>query len=380
MAPPVANQMLPSVDWRTAASCSRAFTGGGPRLSRAGAIDVVADLHLHARTAIDLVTDYTGLTPAVQARVEVVDRARWSDINIAGFRRLLSDLGAVQPETESASAAAKVTGVQAGAVLAFLSSRVLGQFETFSTDHGRLLFVAPNVVEVERRLRLPTREFRLWIAVHEAAHLTQFTAVPWMSGHFHGLIRTFFDAAEPEQSSTAQFGRAVRRAVAASSNDPAGSPEGELPGVDILAAVTSPQQREAISKIQALMTLLEGHAESVMDGVGRTSIDHVGLLRRRFDRRRANPSPIQRFLRQLLGLDAKLRQYAAGRRFVDQVVAAHGVSGFNRVWEDPSHLPTEAEIDHPERWSARVLHEPSPHEPSLEGRGPEVHKLGGTGA
>lgn len=356
------NQMLPSVDWQTAASCSRAFSRGGPSMSREGALDVVADLHRHARKAIDLVTDYTGLVPETTAPVDVVDRVRWSQINIAGFRRLLNELGADEPGPNlPVSPAAKVTGVQAGAVLAFLSSRVLGQFETFSTESGRLLFVAPNIVEVERRLRLPSREFRLWIAVHEAAHLTQFTAVPWMRGHFHGLIHTFFDAAEPDQSSAAGLARAVRRALAsAREEERPGDHAPDRTGTDVMAAVTSPEQREAISQIQALMTLLEGHAESVMDGVGRTSINHVALLRRRFDRRRANPTTLQKFVRQLLGLDAKMRQYAAGRRFVDHVVAEHGVTGFNRVWERPANLPTETEIDHPEQWIARVVRQDGP--------------------
>ena len=359
MAPTVSNPMLPSVDWRTAASCSRAFIRGGPRMSPEGALDVVADLHLHARNAIELVTDYTGMIPAVEAPVGVVDRVRWSHINIAGLRRLLIELGAADtyddPERQL-GAAAKITGVQAGAVLAFLSTRVLGQFETFSTDSGRLLFVAPNIVEVERRLRLPSREFRLWIAVHEAAHLTQFTSVPWMRDHFHGLIHTFFDAAEPEDSSASQLGRAVKRALTAAREEASGEPPvADLPRSDVVAAMTSPEQREAITQIQALMTLLEGHAESVMDGVGADHIDHVALLRRRFDRRRAHPGALQRFLRQLLGLDAKMRQYAAGRRFVDQIVAERGVTAFNRVWERPENLPTEAEIDRPEAWIARVL-------------------------
>jgi len=359
--------MLPSVDWQTAASCSRAFIRGGPRMSPEGALDVVADLHRHARHAIDLVSDYTGLVPAADTPVDVVDRVRWSRVNIAGFRRLLIELGAETGHPDApAGTAARLAGVQAGAVLAFLSSRVLGQFETFSSDTGRLLFVAPNIVEVERRLRLPSREFRLWIAVHEAAHLTQFTAVPWMRDHFHSLIHTFFDAAEPDQSSAAGLARAVRRALAAAretegdpNTRPVGPPGPEPAGADVMAAVTSPEQRAAISQIQALMTLLEGHAESVMDGVGRTSIDHVALLRRRFDRRRANPTTLQKFVRQLLGLDAKMRQYAAGRRFVDHVVDRHGVTGFNRVWETPANLPTETEIDYPEQWTARVLGRPS---------------------
>lgn len=348
MAPTASNSMLPSVDWRTAASCSRAFIRGGPRMSPEGALDVVTDLRRHADRAVELVADYTGLTPTVQARVEVVDRVRWSHVNITGLRRLLAELGADE-DGDVSSAAAKVTGVQAGAVLAFLSSRVLGQFETFSTDTGRLLFVAPNIVEVERRLRLPTREFRLWIAVHEATHLMQFTAVPWMREYFHGLIGTFFAATESEESSASQLGRAVRRALSAARGD---EPD---PSTDVMDAVTSPEQREAISRIQALMTLLEGHAESVMDGVGADHIEHVALLRRRFDRRRAHPGALQRFLRQLLGLDAKLRQYAAGRRFVDHVVAERGPAGFNRIWEGPEHLPTEAEIERPEDWVARVL-------------------------
>ncbi|WP_460543127.1 zinc-dependent metalloprotease [Glycomyces halotolerans] len=359
----MSNSTLPSVDWRTAASCSRAFIRGGPSMSREGAIDVVADLHRHARTATELVADHTGLTPAFEAPIDVVDRVRWSHVNIAGLRRLLAELGADDERNDplgQASTAAKVTGVQAGAVLAFLSTRVLGQFETFSTPTGRLLFVAPNIVEVERRLRLPAREFRLWIAVHEATHLMQFTAVPWMREYFHGLIRTFFEAAESDESTTSQLSRAVRRALSSSrESDEDRKPRGDEDQTDVMAAVTSPEQREALSKIQALMTLVEGHAESVMDGVGQTHIEHVALLRRRFDRRRANPGALQRFLRQLLGLDAKLRQYAAGRRFVDQIVADRGIAGFNRVWEQPQNLPSAAEIERPEAWAARVLSGPN---------------------
>ena len=158
-------------------------------------------------------------------------------------------------------------------MLAYLSGRVLGQYEVFSTDPGQLLLVAPNIVEVERKLRADPRDFRLWVCLHEVTHLTQFTAVPWMRGHFLDEVQAFVDAS---QASGEQFGERLRRGLAALS-DAVRNPDSRASVLDL---VQTPGQRAVLDRLTALMTLLEGHAEFVMDGVGPEVIPSVEAIRR----------------------------------------------------------------------------------------------------
>jgi coenzyme F420 biosynthesis associated uncharacterized protein len=223
---------------------------------------------------------------------------------------------------------------------------VLGQFEVFASDPGTLLLVAPNIVEVERKLSADSRDFRLWVCLHEVTHRTQFTAVPWLRGHFLGEVRAFVDAA---QSSEQVFDR-LRRGVA-SLADAVRNPDSRASVLDI---VQTPAQKAVLDRLTSVMTLLEGHAEFVMDGVGPEVVPSVDEIRARFNRRRESGNPIERVLRKLLGIDVKLRQYAEGRKFVHGVVERVGMAGFNKVWDSPLTLPYLSELADPDAWVARV--------------------------
>src|SRR5205814_5926443 len=153
------------------------------------------------------------------------------------------------------------TGVQAGTVLAYLSGKVLGQYEVFSSDPGTLLLVAPNIVEVERKLDANPRDFRLWVALHEVTHRTQFTAVPWLRGHFLGEVRAFVDAA---QSPAKQLAERLRRGVAALA-DSIRNPDSRASVLDLVQA---PAQKAVLDRLTALMSLLERHAERARARVG----------------------------------------------------------------------------------------------------------------
>jgi coenzyme F420 biosynthesis associated uncharacterized protein len=237
--------------------------------------------------------------------------------------------------------------VQAGTVLAYLSGRVLGQYEVFSSEPGQLLLNAPNIVEVERKLGADPRDFRLWVCLHEVTHRTQFTAVPWMRGYFLGEVQAFVDAS---QSGAEHIIERLRRGVATLS-DALRDPDSRSSVLDI---VQTPAQKAVLDRLTALMTLLEGHAEFVMDGVGPEVIPTVESIRAKFNRRRESGNPLEKAIRRVLGIEVKMRQYAEGRKFVHGVVERVGMSGFNKIFDSPLTLPRLEELGDPDAWVARV--------------------------
>jgi len=340
------------VDWDLAAATAGTLGKSGPRVTLQEATDVVADLKRLAAEATRHVESFTGLKPAHgPAPVRVVDRKDWADANIAGLREVVAPLLARvakgrQPGAFADAVGSRVAGVQAGTVLAYLSGRVLGQYEVFSSDPGQLLLVAPNIVEVERKLEAVPNDFRLWVCLHEVTHRIQFTAVPWLRGHFLGEVAAFVDAGGVGDEMVERLRRAIGTVA-----DVVRDPESR---VSLLDVVQTPAQRAVLERITALMTLLEGHAEFVMDGVGPEVVPSVSDIRARFNRRREGGNPVEKLIRRLLGVDAKLRQYAEGRRFVHEVVSRVGMAGFNRVWESPVTLPLLGELTDAPAWIARV--------------------------
>jgi coenzyme F420 biosynthesis associated uncharacterized protein len=220
---------------------------------------------------------------------------------------------------------------------------------------GRLLLVAPNIVDTERRLGVDPSDFRLWVCLHEVTHQLQFTGVPWLRDHLEAQIAEFVEATDlsPDvlrerlQDLLRSLGDAVR------GGDGDGGNEG------LLALVRDPRQREVLDRVTAVMSLVEGHAEYVMDGVGPDVVPSVRTLRKRFAQRRKGRGPIDRVLRRLLGLEQKMKQYADGRTFVGGVVDLVGMEGFNRVWTGPENLPRIAELTDPAAWVERVLGRPA---------------------
>ncbi|WP_052847180.1 zinc-dependent metalloprotease [Streptomyces avicenniae] len=357
------------VDWNLAVATAARVARPGPEVSRAEARAVVAELRRHAAASERHVRAFTGLdSGAGDTPVLVVDRPGWSRANVAGFRAVLAPLTDRMRERRASvpgggaltAVGSKVTGVEVGMLLAFLSSRVLGQYETFAPPSpdlpagddaagrpGRLLLVAPNIVQVERELDVSPHDFRLWVCLHEETHRTQFTAVPWLRDHLQAEIQSFVAEADMDPATLVER---VRQAAQSLSGRP-----GDEEGNGIIDLVQSPRQREILDRVTAVMSLLEGHADFVMDGVGPDVVPSVGEIREKFTRRRRNGAGrLDRVLRRALGMDAKLRQYRDGERFVRTAVERTGMDGFNRVWTSPNTLPTSEEITHPERWVARM--------------------------
>ncbi len=340
------------VDWGLAARVGRRVAPGGPDVSAEDARAAVAGLQAAADEAVALVASCTGMHAPADDNTAVVDRGAWIESNTAGLARVVEPLAGVLSDRSGTTAArvagAKLSGMQLGAALGWMSGKVLGQFEVLTPPEARprLLLVVPNIVAAERSMAVPERDFRLWVCLHEEAHRVQFGSSPWLADHFAAEVESFLMAAD------ITAGEAMRRLLTLISTVVriiGGDEE-----ASIVEAAQNDAQRDVFARLSALMSLLEGHAEWVMDAVGPEVIPALAELRDKFEHRRSNPGQADGMLRRLMGMDAKLRQYSSGRVFVDDVVQRVGVAGFNRVWESPQTLPTLAEIEDPGAWVARI--------------------------
>lgn len=340
-----------AVDWDVAAWAGVRLSRPGPRTSRYSAEAVVAELSEASVRAEGPVREVTRLAdglPVPQARV--VDRAGWIRAAAESMANLTG--GADRPATGGGLLAGRPAGLQAGAMLAFLSSAILGQYDPFTGEHGTLLLVAPNVVSVERTLRVVPSDFRLWVCLHEVTHRVQFSSAPWIADYMREGVATLGAGGdEPVADLIGRLAEELRRRRGGVEQAPE-----ERGLLGLLRATQSESQRAALDRLLMLGTLLEGHADHVMDAVGPAVVPTVTQIRDAFDKRRTRQSnPLQRLVRALLGMDAKMAQYVRGKAFVDAVVGRVGMSEFNAVWTGPDTLPRVDEIDDPEKWIARVL-------------------------
>jgi len=338
------------IDWQLTRSVARRVGGKGPTIGREGAAKAVEELRVGATTAVHVVRDITGLTAdAAPNAVRIVDRQRWVDANAAAFATVLEPVTKrMRRDSTTGAIGSRVAGAEIGAALGFLSARVLGQYELFTAPNAepQLLLVAPNIVEVEQRLGVTPSDFRLWVCLHEETHRVQFTAVPWLGPWLREQIASTIDdlSADPKD-----IGRRLRQVVAAI--------VGALRGVDVVTALEqfmSKEERDVLDRVTAVMSLLEGHADVVMDAVGPDVIPSVEVLRARMTERRTNPKGTEALMRRLLGMEAKLAQYRDGAQFVRAVIDEVGMQGLNRVWESADALPSREELHAPEKWIARV--------------------------
>jgi len=363
------------VRWDLAAAAAARITPAGPKLSRRAMDAAVTSLRRHAEASVDHVHRISGLEAARDLRdstVLVVDRAGWSRANAQTFQVLMEPavqaLRRRRPEQFGTAATAlggTATAMEMAAVLGFLSAKVLGQYDPYAGlvsalaaqrhPGGRLMLVAPNILTVERELNVEPEDFRLWVCLHEQTHRVQFAAAPWLREHMMDQIQELADSLmDQAESLGARLSEAVRSLTGRSAGRTAG-PAGPQPSVGVVGLLLGPREKQILSHLTAVMSLLEGHANFVMDGVDASVVPTVKTIRRRFERRSELQGALDRFVRRLLGMEAKMRQYSDGQRFVRAVVDAVGLEQFNRIWDRPEHLPTEAEIHAPDLWVARVL-------------------------
>ncbi|MBM7366110.1 zinc-dependent metalloprotease [Gordonia hydrophobica] len=354
-----------NIDWGLAASVGKRIARPGPRVTRYTADRARAELLDAAVRAEGPVREVTGLADGLAVpTAQILDRSGWID---AATRSMPAMLGPAPTESgddgvDDGAAGAdarrtgtgftgKVAGVQAGGLLAFLSSAILGQYDPFSVDpetgqDGVLMLVSPNIIAVERALRADPSDFRLWVCLHEVTHRVQFSANPWLAEYMRSNVGALTG---DEDDSVAEIVSRITEGLRS------GKPR-EKGVIGLMQLLQSPEQFEAFERVLALGTLLEGHADHVMDAVGPAHVPSVESIRAAFDRRRNGPkNPLQRLIRALIGMDAKMAQYVRGKAFVDHVVDTVGMERFNTVWTSPETMPLMSEIGTPDAWIERVL-------------------------
>ena len=316
--------------------------------------------------AEELVAASTGMRSAAgPARARVTDRSGWVAANVASFQRLLGphldrlDPGRLSAATPLltrmaaplASAGRTATGAQMGVVLGWLSTRVLGQYDLLLTDEAPdeqdiVYFVGPNIVALERQHGFEPREFRLWLALHEVTHRCQFTAIPWMRDYFVSLVQEGIGSLEPDPTRLAAALRRMTEQIRAGHNP--------LEDNGALGIVASPEQLEGLHRIQALMSLLEGHGDVTMDRAGAADIPSAAHFSSVLRQRRKQSHGLSKLLQQLIGIEAKLRQYEEGERFIAAVEDVGGTELLDNAWRGPEWLPSLEEIRNPSGWISRV--------------------------
>ena len=345
------------IDWSDAARVAGWLVAPGPQASRSEIEDLVASLRRAAGRAVEPVVTATGMQPAdgrdlaavPLSQVRVVDRARWAQAGAASMAAMTA--GTLRaPSGRTVPLAAQLgTSAEVGGALAFMSSKILGQFDPYTGGSGQLLLVAPNVLHVEREMKVRPEDFRLWVCLHEQTHALQFAAAPWLVDHLRErtaeLVTGISEVSTSPWQTSLRLTAFVRGVYAAVRGQE---------GTSLLDGLLTPAQKVTFDEVTAIMSLLEGHADVVMDDVGPAVVRSVRSIRAKFDQRRATPQGRDGVLRRLLGMDAKMDQYRNGAAFVRAVTAEVGMTGFNAVWAGPTGLPTAREIADPIAWVRRV--------------------------
>ena len=353
-----ADQPSGLIDWQQA----RSFALRVSQWEQAGIPNRAARREQYARLverSEPLIAEYLGVRlPEPINRVHVVDRREWLDANFSSFsvifapvEELYQRLGAHQGGIGAAigHVNGRIIGAQMGILLGFLARRVLGQYDLslLSPDpeiRGALYFVEPNIARVQTQLGLSDEDFRLWIALHEVTHVFEFEAYPWVREYFNDLLRQFLAQLSDQLSALGVglpqlLGRLVGR---------------QGSGQHWIERMLTPDQARIFDQLQALMSLVEGYSNHIMNAIGGQLLPSFHQIEERVQQRQTNRPLIEEIFNRITGMDLKLAQYKQGEAFVNMVASTKGVAFVNRVWERPEHLPTMAEIREPHKWIARM--------------------------
>jgi coenzyme F420 biosynthesis associated uncharacterized protein len=318
---------VPPVDWQLAERVGALLVDPGPELAEPELTQVVAGLRVAASRAEEIVARTTRLQAPAGAAPLVVDRTTWLRWNVRLASWLFAPYVTERPSLAQ-RLAGEATAVQVGTVLAWVSGRVLGQYDPYA-EVPRLLLVAPTIAAVERSLGVDHDAFRLWVCIHEVTHRYQFEHAPWLPEHLRSLVARVVDAETPDLLGVLRGGRSLSFAEVA----------------------LGPEGREALASVTAVMSLVEGYADVMMDRTD--EVPGVASLRAKLMGRRNAPG-LDAVMRGLMGLDVKHAQYSDGAGFCTAVIDRVGVDGLNRVYERVENLPSGAEIAHPDSWVDRV--------------------------
>ena len=327
---------------------------------------------LVART-IPLVAAYTGDTlPNEFNDIYAFDRVDWINANIESFKVMFEPIERLNADKDLPNAIGvlwnglnqTVLSAEIGFMLGYLARRVLGQYDLAllgreplvsgqsesgedSPSRGRLYFVQPNIAGVERVLNVPSDQFRLWLALHETTHAFEFEAHPWVRDYMNSMLERYFTLLTDDVEYLKRGMDALKMFWERARSSGLGADSW-------IELVMSSEQRRLFTKMQALMAVVEGYSNHVMNAVGRDLMPDYEIIRQRFEARQLQRSPAEQIFARLTGLDLKLEQYRLGEAFIDEVCRQRGHEFARRVWESPQSLPTLRELRNPDEWIARI--------------------------
>lgn len=358
VARPAAGGPAGLIDWDQA----RSFALRVSQWEQASIPDRAARREQYARMVArsePLIAEYLKVQlPAPIQQVHVVDRREWLEANFSSFAVVFAPVEELYQrlsQRQSGLGAAltqfngKLIGSQMGVLLGFLARRVLGQYDLslLSPDpevRGALYFVEPNIARVQTQLGLSDEDFRLWITLHEVTHVFEFEAYPWVREYFNNLLRQFLSLLT-DQLATVGGGlpQLLGRLVGRGSS-----------GQHWLERMLTPEQQRIFDQLQALMSLVEGYSNHIMNAIGGQLLPSFHQIEERIQQRQSSRPLFDEIFNRITGMDLKMAQYKQGEAFVNAVAERKGVAFINRVWERPEHLPTMAEIRDPQKWIVRM--------------------------
>ncbi len=289
-------------------------------------------------------------------RVYVFDRREWLEANFASFEELFKPIEEMYSQSSEGRGALSLMfgdinghliGAQIGMLLGFLGKRVLGQYDLSllspePSTTGALYYVEPNIARVQTRLQLNDEDFRLWIALHETTHAFEFEAYPWVRDHFRGLLQAYFDSLNSQMSMLGKgLPSIIQRLIQNADKDK-----------HWIEMVLTPEQRRIFEQLQALMSLVEGYSNHIMNAIGSQLLPSFHDIEKRMEQRQRSKTLFEQLFYRITGMDLKMEQYKQGEAFVNAVVAERGISFASQVWECAENLPTLEEIRNPQQWIA----------------------------
>jgi coenzyme F420 biosynthesis associated uncharacterized protein len=354
------------IEPRVASAVARRMAGDAPNATPELLDRLQRDLDVAVPRSEELVASASGIARPTPVRWAMIGRAQWAEANIGSMEQMIKPLAdRVGSRLDALPfpvrlAQRTVVSVEMGVLLGYISRRVLGQYDLLVPDEAStararrrhptggapLYFVGVNMVETVNKLRFVPEEFALWVALHEVTHRFQFAGVPWLKDRFFGLVHSYLSSVDLD-------GRALSKRLTTAAKRLASRevpPEERNP----VYLLSSEEQRVWLDQIQALMAVVEGHGNYVMDTVGAQVIPSFQKMRSSFEGRRKQASAVQRVINNVLGLEMKLRQYEVGQEFLQRVVAREGPAVLEHLWADASHMPTMAELRAPDQWLTRV--------------------------
>ncbi len=347
--------MSTSIDWALAERVAARIAGEEPfaeSYHADGMAEQFQELTAIAQPRVEAETGFT--SQSGQARARVVDRLDWVRANLASYQRMLRPVLSRLEELDGpvAMVSGKVAGAELGALLGWMSTRVLGQYDLLvleeedPEEQDLVYYVGPNILGLEKRQSFPPGEFRLWVALHEVTHRTQFTGVPWLRPYFLGLVSHLVDETDTDPS---RLFTAVGRIA-----DGVRTRTNPLDDGGIAALFATADQRVTMDKVGGLMSLLEGHGDVVMDRAATDLVPSAPRFARVLRSRRQEMNLAAKLLQRLIGLEAKLAQYQQGEEFIAAVEGVGGPQLLNRAFERAEMLPSMAEIRDPDLWVRRI--------------------------